>query len=112
MKGAAKARTLLLQSGAIAGLLGGATVALAQAGGGAPPAIEGPSSPESEAGRAAYAQYCASCHGSELTNGQFAPALKGRDFLVKWGGQPLSELMEYIHASMPPGNAGSLPEST
>ena len=39
MRGAPKARALLLQFGVIAGLLGGATVALAQAGGPAPSTI-------------------------------------------------------------------------
>ena len=39
MRGAPKGRTLLLQVGAVAGLLGGATVALAQAGGPAPSTI-------------------------------------------------------------------------
>jgi len=67
---------------------------------------------QAQAGAAAYAQNCASCHGTELTNGQFAPALKGRDFLAKWGGQPLSRLMDYVHTAMPPNNPGGLPEAT
>jgi alcohol dehydrogenase (cytochrome c) len=107
-----KRRRLPLLLSLAGAALGTGGIALAQAGGGAAPAIEGPSSPASEAGRAAYAQNCASCHGSELTNGQFAPALKGRDFLVKWGEQPLASLVDYIRTSMPPGNAGGLPDST
>jgi alcohol dehydrogenase (cytochrome c) len=94
---------LLLSVTAVAGLgLGG--VALAQ---------EGLSSPgQAEVGRAAYAQNCAACHGSELTNGEFAPSLKGPGFLAKWGGQPVLELLEYIHTSMPPANPGGLPDGT
>ena len=56
-------------------------------------------------GRAAYAQNCASCHGEKLVAGQFAPALKGPEFLAHWGGAPLDTLYEDIHTSMPPGNA-------
>jgi len=94
---------LLLSIAATAGLgLGG--VALAQ---------QGPSSAEqAEAGRAAYAQNCAACHGSELTNGEFAPSLAGPGFLAKWGGQPVTALLEYMHSSMPPSNPGGLPDGT
>ena len=98
-------RTALLRSGAIAALLGGAGVALAQAG--APGVAE-----QVAQGRTSYAQNCAACHGDGLTGGQFAAALKGPDFLGKWGGAPLSDLFEYIHRSMPPANAGGLPDDT
>jgi len=92
-------RTPLLIS--VAGLLAAsAGVAFAQAG---DPAA---------AGRAAYGQNCASCHGSELANGQFAPALKGREFLAHWGGQPVASLLDYIHSSMPPSSPGGLPDAT
>ena len=74
-------------------------------------AQEGASSSEQAApGRDAYAQNCAACHGSELTDGQFAPPLKGPEFLAKWGGAPLDKLLSYIETSMPPGNAGKLPD--
>lgn len=67
---------------------------------------------QAQAGATAYAQNCAACHGSDMTNGQFAPPLKGADFLAKWGGQPASKLLDYIHTSMPPTNPGGLPDST
>jgi alcohol dehydrogenase (cytochrome c) len=70
------------------------------------------SAAQADLGRTAYAQNCASCHGAELNNGQFAPALKGRDFLLKWGGQPLDKLLDYMHTSMPPTNPGGLPDGT
>ena len=94
----------LLRSAALAGLLGCGGIALAQ---------QGLSSPgQAQLGREAYVQNCASCHGTELVNGQFAPALKGPGFLAKWGGTPLTELLEYMHRSMPPANPGGLADGT
>ncbi|MEO0063395.1 MAG: hypothetical protein RLZZ08_1955 [Pseudomonadota bacterium] len=60
------------------------------------------------AGQQVFAANCAACHGADLTAGQFAPALKGPEFLAKWGKAPLSDLHDYIRASMPPGNTGGL----
>ena len=67
---------------------------------------------QAQAGATAYAQNCAACHGSDMTNGQFAPPLKGADFLAKWGGQPVGKLLDYMHTSMPPTNPGGLPDAT
>jgi alcohol dehydrogenase (cytochrome c) len=66
-----------------------------------------------ERGRAAYAANCAACHGAHL-DGQIAAALKGPGFLAKWGGnsRTVAELYRYIHSSMPPGSAGTLPDET
>jgi alcohol dehydrogenase (cytochrome c) len=63
------------------------------------------------AGRAVYETNCAVCHGKELVAGQFAPALKGPGFVVKWAGASSADLASYIHSSMPPGNAGNLSET-
>ncbi len=82
--------------------LGGA--ALAQGGGSFAAQVE--------AGRTAYAENCAACHGADLTNGQFAPALKGPAFLARWGGGTIENLFEYVHSSMPPVNPGGLPDAT
>jgi len=65
---------------------------------------------QADAARTVYARNCAACHGADLTGGQFAGPLKGPAFLERWGGLPLSGLYAYIHSSMPPGNAGSLPD--
>src|SRR6478736_2881695 len=82
----------------------GGSIALAQ---------EGISSPgQAELGRTVYAQNCAACHGSDLTNGEFAPPLKGPGFLGKWGGQPLTALLDYMHSAMPPTNPGGLPDGS
>jgi alcohol dehydrogenase (cytochrome c) len=100
-------RGALLRSGALAALLCGATIALAQSG-----------SPEFAAqtleGRTAYAQHCATCHGDTLTGGQFAGALTGPAFLARWGGDAgtVADLYEYIRTAMPPGGAGTLPDET
>jgi alcohol dehydrogenase (cytochrome c) len=92
----------------LAGAAGLGAGALAQGGG----AGDGASfAGQVEAAREVYAQSCASCHGEELTGGQFAGALKGPQFLGKWGGVPVAGLFAYIHSSMPPGNAGSLPDA-
>ncbi len=68
--------------------------------------------PQADAGRTAYAQQCAACHGDTLQGGQFGPTLKGRTFQNKWGGAPLGELYAYIRRSMPPAAVGQLSEAT
>jgi alcohol dehydrogenase (cytochrome c) len=60
------------------------------------------------AGTAAFEQHCAVCHGKDLTDGQFAPPLKGAAFLTKWSGATGDKIDRYIRTSMPPGNAGAL----
>jgi len=60
------------------------------------------------AGKIAYQQQCAVCHGQDLTDGQFAPALKGTAFLAKWNGTTADKLDQYIRTSMPPAGAGTL----
>jgi PQQ-dependent dehydrogenase (methanol/ethanol family) len=67
---------------------------------------------QAEAGRAAYGQYCAACHGETLQGGQFGPTLKGKGFQDHWGGVPLSDLYTYLRRSMPPTAVGQLGEST
>lgn len=38
---------------------------------------------QARAGGSAYAQSCASCHGANTDDGEFAPPLKGTAFLQK-----------------------------
>jgi alcohol dehydrogenase (cytochrome c) len=61
-----------------------------------------------ERGTAAYARDCAPCHGKGMDDGQFGPRLRGRAFVDRWGGRPVSELSAYLRASMPPGRTGEL----
>jgi mono/diheme cytochrome c family protein len=63
---------------------------------------------QASAGGNAYAQSCASCHGPNNDDGEFAPPLRGTAFLQKYAGKPVSELIDYITSRMPPGTPGSL----
>ena len=63
---------------------------------------------QSDAGRAAYAQYCASCHGDNLDDGQFAPALRGTEFRGRWSQKTLDDFLTYLSTKMPPDRAGTL----
>jgi alcohol dehydrogenase (cytochrome c) len=66
---------------------------------------------QADAGGAAFAQHCAVCHGANLR--QLPEALlAGREFVGKWGNQPIHELVAKIQSSMPPTNPGGLAETT
>jgi alcohol dehydrogenase (cytochrome c) len=73
---------------------------------GAEPIAQGAA--QGERGRALFLRNCASCHGRDLDNGEFAPAVKGRGFLNHWGARPVSEFAAYLRANMPPGQNGEL----
>jgi alcohol dehydrogenase (cytochrome c) len=63
---------------------------------------------QAERGAEAYAEHCASCHGPNLDDGAFAPALSGIDFRRRWAApQPLFAAMS---EKMPPTRPGSLGE--
>jgi mono/diheme cytochrome c family protein len=59
-------------------------------------------------GEPLYAQYCASCHGPNLTGGEMAPSLVGGDFAANWNDLSLGDLFERIRTSMPQNNPGTL----
>jgi alcohol dehydrogenase (cytochrome c) len=65
---------------------------------------------QAAAGKQAYAQNCARCHGEHLDDGEFGPALSGRTFSGRWSQQPLANLFTKTRTSMPPDAPGSLPE--
>ena len=58
---------------------------------------------QAQAGRAAYESACAACHTSTLQGSFEAPELAGPNFLNRWGGRPVRELVDYVRATMPPG---------
>ncbi len=60
------------------------------------------------AGRTAYSQNCASCHGPNTDDGEFAPPLRGAAFMQNYAGKPVGELINYMIGRMPPGKPGSL----
>jgi PQQ-dependent dehydrogenase (methanol/ethanol family) len=62
---------------------------------------------QANAGRWAYEQRCATCHGTEL-DGAGAPALRGTAFNAQWNGKTLQDFYSYVHSQMPLGAAGTL----
>ncbi|MDQ3396469.1 MAG: PEGA domain-containing protein, partial [Deinococcota bacterium] len=60
-------------------------------------------------GHTAYAQHCASCHGSAL-EGRTAPPLAGESFLNRW--DTAWDLYDYTRSHMPQFNPGSLEDKT
>ena len=63
---------------------------------------------QSALGKAAYDQACLSCHGRNLDDGQFAPALRGAGFNRNWAGGTVADLVAYMSTKMPPASPGSL----
>jgi len=58
-------------------------------------------------GKALYEAQCLPCHGEKL-EGVVGPALTGTDFMGSWGGHPVSDLVNKIHATMPQQAPGTL----
>ena len=65
---------------------------------------------EAQAGRGEgmYAQYCAACHGQDLTGGEMAPGLTGGEFAANWNDLTIGDLFERIRVSMPQNAPGTL----
>jgi alcohol dehydrogenase (cytochrome c) len=63
---------------------------------------------QAAAGRAAYEQSCASCHGPNLRQLPNA-LLAGDEFLGRWGTRATSDLIAQARSTMPPDNPGGLP---
>src|SRR5688572_390027 len=66
---------------------------------------------QAAAGRAAYEQSCASCHGASLRQLPNA-LLAGDEFLGRWGNRATSDLIAQARSTMPPDNPGGLPAET
>ena len=77
----------------------------------APPGTPPPAftAQQAAAGKTAYNANCAVCHGSNMTNGTFAPPLAGEYFKTVWTGKTMRGLYEKSKA-MPPAAPASLPE--
>jgi len=56
-----------------------------------------------EAGRAAYAKNCASCHQPDLSGSNEIPQLAGDSFKGTWGNKTTKDLRDYMSAAMPYG---------
>ncbi len=67
---------------------------------------------QADAGEDAYVQYCASCHGDNLDDGEFAVPLKGVAFRQMWRSQSPEALFSLMRATMPQDRPGSLSDET
>lgn len=65
-----------------------------------------------DAGRAAYAENCVSCHAGTARGGPGGPPLVGHVLNRKHEGASLAGYYEYMATAMPPGRAGSLSRQT
>jgi PQQ-dependent dehydrogenase (methanol/ethanol family) len=63
---------------------------------------------QAAAGRAAYQERCATCHGTNLRQLPNA-LLAGPEFLARWGNRATSELITQTRSTMPPDDPGGLP---
>lgn len=59
-------------------------------------------------GAVSYEQYCASCHGRDLSGSAQGPALSGDMYLARWNYRSVTMLHDLIRATMPPGGAPAL----
>jgi cytochrome c len=67
---------------------------------------------QADAGRPAYQTACAACHGPDLGGRNDASQLAGSLFMGSWGNRTTADLVGFMQAAMPPGNAGRLDEAT
>lgn len=63
---------------------------------------------QAQRGAAIYVVECASCHGENLDDGQFALPLKGPAFRQRWGAKGLDGPFTVMTQQMPPTNPGGL----
>ena len=60
---------------------------------------------QAAAGRTVFQANCAGCHGADLAGRNDAPQLAGSQFIANWGGRTAGDLITFMEAAMPPGNA-------
>jgi alcohol dehydrogenase (cytochrome c) len=60
---------------------------------------------QAAAGRDLYQANCAGCHGPDLGGRNDAPQLAGPQFAGTWGNRTVGDLIGFMAAAMPPGNA-------
>lgn len=65
---------------------------------------------QADAGRATYKTSCASCHTADLGGSSEFPQLAGDDFMSAWKTRQVSELIEFIQATMPPEGPALTPD--
>jgi mono/diheme cytochrome c family protein len=67
-------------------------------------------SEEAKRGEALYNSKCSSCHGRELIAKGDPPSLTGEQFGNGWFNKSLADRFGAIKESMPPNDAGNLPD--
>ena len=67
---------------------------------------------QADAGFAAYARDCASCHGEALDDGPFAPPLRGTVFRETWLPRSVEALFTLTAETMPEDRPGALDDET
>ena len=67
---------------------------------------------EAERGEGLYNSKCASCHGRNLVSRGDPPSLTGEPFELGWMGKTLGDRFAAIKETMPPKEAGDLPDQT
>src|SRR3990172_61950 len=65
-------------------------------------------SAQSREGENIYNRMCVNCHGPSLTDGTFGPPLTGTGFEQRWAGRTLTEFLNYLRTTMPPGLTGQI----
>jgi mono/diheme cytochrome c family protein len=65
---------------------------------------------EAERGEALYNSKCASCHGRNLVSRGDPPSLTGEPFTLGWVGKSVGDRFAAIKETMPPNDAGNLPD--
>ena len=63
-------------------------------------------------GRSAYLEYCVTCHGENMDDGEFAAPLKGVDFRRKWRSRSPEALFTLTRDTMPQDRPGVLGDET
>jgi len=86
----------------VASLLLGGFNAVVQA------AVPAYSAAQARQGESSFNKNCASCHGVNLTDGNFGPPLAGKPFQERWAGRSMEELFNYLRSAMPPGLTGQI----
>src|SRR5437870_8673007 len=67
---------------------------------------------QADKGQSVYVEHCASCHGQNLDDGEFAPPLKGVDFRQRWSARSPEALFTLTSIKMPPARPGTLGDRT
>lgn len=63
---------------------------------------------QAKRGEPLYSQFCAECHGPDLSGGEIAPGLNSSDFMANWNDLTLAQLFDRMKTSMPQNNPNSL----